>query len=171
MDRLIQPLFAAGAVNVDVDVTLFAQLVLFTAFVVLMKDLVFEPLLAVFEARERRTEGAKEKAREMDELAIERMAELETKKEAIRREAAGDRERIRARVKALETRLLGEAREAASRTVDSGLSKIRGEVTHTRRDLEGGRAALAAEIASRVLGRPVGRGPSTPSGERAEERS
>jgi F-type H+-transporting ATPase subunit b len=150
-------LFAAGAVNVDLDLTMLVHLVLFTAFVVLMKDLVFDPLLRVFEEREKRTAGAIDKARAMDEQAIVLKQEHDSRLEEIRREAAVDRERIRARLKKLENEMLSSAREAVELRLEAGKHKIAGEVEDIQRDLDRQRSALSAEIASRVLGREVQR--------------
>jgi F-type H+-transporting ATPase subunit b len=149
------PLFASGAVTVDLDPTVFAHFLLFTAFVVIMKDLLFDPLLKVFEERERRTAGAIAKAREMDEQALELKQEYDAKIEEIRREASGDRERIRSKVKQLEAELMEDARNAVGKHLDGGISKIQLEVNAIRRELEQQQAPLASEIASRVLGREV----------------
>jgi F-type H+-transporting ATPase subunit b len=150
-------LFAASAVNVDLDMTMVAHFVLFAAFVVLMKDLIFDPLLRVFEEREKRTQGAIEGARKMDEQAIQLKHEYDSRLEEIRREAALDRERIRGRLKKHETEIMTAAREAVSGKLSAGKATIDTEASAIRRDLERQRAALASEIASRVLGREVHR--------------
>lgn len=149
------PLLASGPVNLDLDPTLFMHMILFTAFAVLMKDLIFDPLMKVFEERERRTAGAIEEARKMDEEAISLKQEYESRLEEIRREAATDREQQRARVKEVETELLDEARSAMASQLSTGMASLRKEVDAIRADLERQRAPLAAEIASKVLGRPV----------------
>jgi F-type H+-transporting ATPase subunit b len=149
------PLLASGPVNLDLDPTLFMHMILFTAFAVLMKDLVFDPLMRVFEERERRTAGAIEQARKMDEEAITLKQEYETRLEAIRREAATDREQQRARVKKIENELLEEARGAMATRLAAGMEGLRAEVDAIRTDLGRKRAPLAAEIATKVLGRAV----------------
>jgi F-type H+-transporting ATPase subunit b len=151
----VLPLVASSAVTVDVDMTFVAHLVLFTAFTVVMKDLIFDPLLKVFEERERRTHGAIDAARKMDEQAIALKQELDGKLEDIRREAAVDREAVREHVKQIESELMNEARDAMTKELDAGMAAIRIEVTDIRKDLEKNRAPLAAEIASKVLGREV----------------
>ena len=151
----LTPLFASGAVTVDLNMTAIAHLVLFTAFVVLMKDLIFDPLLKVFEEREKRTSGAIDKARKMDEQALSLKQEYDTKLEDVRREAAVDREHVRAKVKKLETEMTTSARDAVSKTLETGMSKIDAEVSGIRQDLDAQRGPLASQIASRVLGRHV----------------
>ncbi len=151
----LEPLLASSAVNIDLDITAIIHFVLFAAFVLLMKDLFFEPLMKVFDERERRTAGAIERAREMDEEAIELKQEYEEKIEGIRREAAGDRERIRSKAKRLEMEMMAATRDATGKTLEEGMAGIQQEVVKIRKDLTAEQGTLAAEIASRVLGREV----------------
>ncbi len=148
-------MFASGAVNLDLDGTAIAHFILFTAFVVLMKDLIFDPLLKVFDERERRTAGAIDDARELDDKAIALKGEYDQRLEEVRRDAAVDRDRVRAKLNQLEDELAGSARTAVSEQLGTGLAAIQREVGTIRKDLEGQRPALASQIASRVLGREV----------------
>jgi F-type H+-transporting ATPase subunit b len=93
----------------------------------------------------------------MDERAIRLKQEYESRLEEIRREAAVDRERVRATLKKLETETVAAAREAVAVKLNAGKAKIDIEVASIRRDLDRQRATLASEIASRVLGREVER--------------
>lgn len=149
------PMFASGAVNLDLDATVVAQFILFTAFVVLMKDLFFDPLLRVFDERERRTAGAIDDARDLDEKAIALKGEYDGRVEEVRREAAGDRERVRSKLKLIETDLSTSTRDAVSKKLEDGLARIDRDALSIRKELDAQRASLASEIASRVLGREV----------------
>ncbi|MEM9696579.1 MAG: ATP synthase F0 subunit B, partial [Myxococcota bacterium] len=148
-------ILASEAVSVDLDPTVAMQFVFFIAFTVVMKDLIFEPLLKIFEAREEQTTGVIDEARKMDEKAIALKNEYDDRLDGIRREALGDRDEIRARIKRVENDLLGKAREASAQHLDEGMARLDEEVAAIRTDLEKGRAPLAAEIASKVLGREV----------------
>ena len=149
-------LFASGAdVSVDFDLTFVAQLLLFATFVQLMRPLLFEPLLRVFEERERRTEGAKRAAREMDEKAGDLYTRYEAELEHVRHAASVERERLRAETTKLEAQIMAEARADAARILEAGRGKIAAEVVEMRKELERRKPALAAEIASKVLGREV----------------
>jgi F-type H+-transporting ATPase subunit b len=151
-------LFASGsAVSVDFDLTFVAQFLLFATFVQLMRPLLFQPLLRVFEERERRTEGAKRAAREMDERAGELYKDYEIKLEDVRRTASLERERLRSETAKLEARIMAEARAEAAQILDRGKAQIASEVAALRRDLDRNKPALASEIASKVLGREVAR--------------
>ena len=148
-------LWASSAVNVDLDLTFLMHFILFGAFVVIMKDLIFDPMIKVFERREKMTSGEIDEARKMDEEAIALKQELDAKLEEIRREAATDREQVRARVKKLENELLEDARSTMDAKLDKGMRQIREEVEAIQAELAKKRAPLAADIATRVLGREV----------------
>jgi len=147
----------ASAINVDFDPTFLAQFVLFTMFVLVLRPLLFDPLLRVFEEREKRTGGAKHHAREMDAKAGELLTRYEAELDKVRREANLEREKLRKEAKDLETKIMAEAREEAARILESGKARIAAEVEQMRKELKDGQPALASEIASRVLGREVGR--------------
>jgi F-type H+-transporting ATPase subunit b len=151
----LRPLLALADINVDLDLTFVAQLLLFVTFIIVLKPLLFDPLLRVFEAREQRTEGARQSAREMDEQAAELILRYEKELEVVRRDAAEDRDRLREETQRLEARILAEARADATRIIEEGKAKIATEVLELRRELEAQRPQLAAEIASKVLGREV----------------
>src|SRR6185436_14755687 len=108
-------LFAEGGVNVDFDLTFLAQFLLFSMFIVVIKPLLFDPLLKVFEERERRTEGAKKQARAMDEKAGELLQRYEAALDAVRREASQERERLRAEAQKMEAQIMAEARAETGR--------------------------------------------------------
>lgn len=148
-------LVASGGVSVDVDLSVLAQLVMFTGFIVLMKPLIFDPLLRLFEERERRTAGAVADARKMDEQAIELKGDYDRKFDGIRREASLDRERLRGETAKLEAEMMGTARDAVAKKLDDGKAKVAEEIERIRAELEQQRHSLAVEIASRVLGREV----------------
>lgn len=157
MNHLASAKLFASAINVDFDPTFVAQFVLFTMFILVLRPLLFDPLLRVFEEREKRTEGAKLKSREMDAKAGELLTRYEAELDKVRREANVEREKLRAEAKALETKIMNEARDEAARILDTGKARIAAEVDQMRKELKDAQPALAAEIASRVLGREVGR--------------
>lgn len=148
-------LFASADVSVDFDLTFLVQFVLFTMFVLVMKPLLFDPLLRVFEERERRTEGAKQEARLMDEKAGVLQEEYETELERVRHQAGLERERLRAETAKLEAQIMTEARAETGRILAAGKARIALEVEQLRADLDQKKPAMAAEIASKVLGREV----------------
>jgi F-type H+-transporting ATPase subunit b len=149
------PPLLASAIAVDFDLSFLAQFVLFATFIVVLKPLLFDPLLRVFEERERRTEGVKAKAREMDEKAGELLTRYEAELDEIRRKAGEERERLRREATALEAQVLTDARAETARFLEEGKARIAAEVAQMREELELVQPLLAAEIASKVLDREV----------------
>lgn len=157
MNHLASSKLFASAINVDFDATFLAQFALFTMFVLVLRPLLFDPLLRVFEEREKRTEGAKEDGRKMDEKAGALSMRYEAELEKVRREANLEREKLRKEAKDLEAKIMNEARAETARILETGKARIAAEVEQMKKELAEAQPALAAEIASRVLGREVGR--------------
>ncbi|MCC6215864.1 MAG: ATP synthase F0 subunit B [Polyangiaceae bacterium] len=144
-----------GGVTIDFDKSLFVQLALFTALLVVMKPLLVDPMLRIFEAREKRTDGERASAREMEEKAGELLKRYETELGEVRRVAAEERERTRAELAKLEAEMLAEAHQAVGRIVEEGRAAMRREAERARSQLAEQSPALVREVASTVLGREV----------------
>lgn len=154
MNVMQSPLFAS-AISVDFDLTFLAQFLLFATFVTLLKPLLFDPLLKVFEEREKRTDGAKKQAREMDEEAAALKRRRDEEMEKVRREASVEREKIRAETARIEAKIMAEARTDATNVIEAGRARLADEMTVLRAELERMKPELASQIASRILDREV----------------
>jgi F-type H+-transporting ATPase subunit b len=144
-----------GAVNLDFDLTFVVQMVAFTVLVIVLKPILFDPLMKLFEERERRTDGAKLLARRMDERAGELLQRYESELESVRRAATEERERLRAEGQRLEAQILAEARAETAKVVEEGKAKLERERRSLRTELASTSEELARDIASRVLGREI----------------
>ncbi len=149
-------LAASSDVNVDIDLSFVAHIALFGLFIIVLKPVLFDPLLKLFEAREKLTDGARAEARKMDERAAELVSRFEAEIETVRRDAAVERDRLRAETAKLEARMLEEAKADAARILSAGRAQISSEVEALRKDLDAARPALAQQIASKMLAREVG---------------
>jgi F-type H+-transporting ATPase subunit b len=148
-------LSSGGAVNIDFDLTFVGQMVIFSALIIVLKPLLYDPVLALFAEREKRTDGAKADARHMQEKAGELLRKWEAELEKVQRVAAEERDKKRAETVRLEAETMAEARKIAAKIVEEGRAKIEAEVKATRLDLGRSSAVLARDIATRVLGREV----------------
>lgn len=146
---------AGGGVNIDFDRTFLVQMVLFITLVVVLKPLLFDPILKVFELREERTDGARKSAREMQEKAGELLQRYEREIERVNQVAAVEREKLRSETAKLEAEILTEAREATGKIIEEGRARIDKEVSSIRFDLGRQSERVARELAVRVLGREV----------------
>lgn len=144
---------AGGGVTLDLDRTIVVQMVLFLVLIIVLKPLLFDPVLRVFEQREQRTEGARAEARALQERAGELLRKYEKELEHLRHVTAEERERLRGEASKLEADILNEAREASSRIVEEGRLRIDREVRAIEQDLSARTDELARSMASKVLGR------------------
>ncbi len=145
----------ASAIQLEISAVAIAQFVLFAMFIGLMKPLLFDPLLRVFEERERRTEGAKAEAREMDAEAGKLAERYETALAKVRREAGVERERLRAETAKVESKIMAEARAESARILEEGKASIAAEVRDLKQQLDAQQSELAKQIAARILDREV----------------
>ena len=53
-----------ASVSIDFDRTFILQMAVFALLIVVLRPLLFDPVLSIFEERERRTDGAKAEARD-----------------------------------------------------------------------------------------------------------
>ena len=108
----------------DFDLTFVLQMLLFAALIVVLKPLLFEPVLRVFEERERRTEGARASARQMQEEAGELLRRYEGELAKVHEVARQGRDRARAETARLEGELMLEAGDAVHRIVEQGRERL-----------------------------------------------
>ena len=71
----------SSGVNIDFDLTFFAQMIIFSVLILVLRPLLFEPVLRIFEEREKRTDGARAEARTMQEKAGELLTKYEAELE------------------------------------------------------------------------------------------
>ncbi len=146
---------APQAINVDVDLTFLVELVLFVALTLILKPVLFDPMLKLFEERERRIDGAKLQARKIDERSATALARYEAEMAKARLSASAERDKIRAEGVAREQQILGAVRAATSKVLDDGKRAAHAEADRVRAALNVQGAEVARELASRVLGRDV----------------
>jgi F-type H+-transporting ATPase subunit b len=146
---------APQAIQVDFDATFLVQVVLFIALTLTLKPLLFDPMLKVFEERERLIDGAKAQARHLDEKAAGALAHYESELGKARAAGAAEREKVRAEGVKREQEILASVRESTARVLEEGKQTARQDAERARAALRAQSAALAEELAARVLGREV----------------
>jgi F-type H+-transporting ATPase subunit b len=139
----------------DFDLTFVLQMVVFATLIVVLKPLLYAPVLRVFEEREKRTEGARDSARSMQEQAGELLSRYERELAKVHEVARQERDKTRAEAARVEAELMTEARDAANALVERG----RQQIDRERRQIEFalGRESerLARLMAESVLGRSL----------------
>jgi F-type H+-transporting ATPase subunit b len=148
---------AGGGVVVDLDATVIVQIVLFLFLLGILKPLLFNPMLKLFEEREKRIEGAKLEARRMDEASAGALSKYESEMQKARAAGNTEREKFRAEGAKAENEILDKVRAAIAHSLEQGRKQLVADTEHVRAALKADSAALAAQLASRVLGHEVER--------------
>jgi len=144
-----------AAVNVDVDATFLVQLGLFIVLLLVLKPLLFEPMLKLFEEREKRIEGTRKAASEEDEKSAKALAKYEGIVGKAREAGMAEANALRAEGTKREAVLLADVRTASAATLEQGRAAIAREAKTAREGLRAEAGTLGREIATRVLGREV----------------
>jgi F-type H+-transporting ATPase subunit b len=144
-----------AAVSIDLDRTVLLQMVLFALLIIVLKPLLFDPVLHVFAMREERTEGEKARARKLQERAGELLRRYERELERVSAAAAQERERLHTETTRLEGEILREARAASAKISEEGRRRVDQEVNAIRFQLGKESERLSRDAAARVLGREV----------------
>lgn len=142
-------------ITVDVDWSFLVQLALFVGLMLILKPILFDPMLQLFEEREKRIDGAKLQARKIDEKSATALAKYEGEMAKARAAAGADRDKIRAEAQKREQEILATVRAATSRTLEDGKRAAQAEAEKVRVALKGESASMARDLAGRVLGREV----------------
>ena len=146
---------APQAISVDFDATFLVQLVLFAGLTLVLTPLLFDPMLKLFEERERRIDGAKMQARKIDEKSANALAKYESEMAKARAAANAERETIRAAAVRREQEILSQMRAATAKTLEDGKRAAQAEAERVRATLKAQSGVLARDVAVRVLGREV----------------
>lgn len=152
-------LLAAGEhpLPVDVDpVTVLFQLGLLLVVLVVLRVVLFGPLLRLLEEREHAIGGAREQAKEIEKKAREAEARYAEEMRKVRTAIAEERRTAVAEAEALERRILERARAEALATLNEARTQLGAEADGVRVTLRAQAAALARKVAGALLGREVG---------------
>ena len=134
---------------------LLVQIALFLGLWMALKRLWFDPALKVIAAREARSHGAVAAAEalhaEVERLRQQHAAAIGEAKAEAQREV----QEIIRQAEAEQRRVIGEATDAAQQRVAEVKERVTQEVAAARRGLQADVRAIAREVATAVLGRPV----------------
>jgi F-type H+-transporting ATPase subunit b len=144
-----------GGVVIDVDLTFLWPIGVFIVLILVLKPVLFDPMLGLFEERERRIDGAKLAARKMDEASVQALTRYEGEMKKATSAGNEDREAQRAEGLKAEAEIVGAVRQATGETVSIGRKALQEEAAEVRAALKGEAKVLAGALASRVLGREV----------------
>jgi len=140
----------ARAGLIDLDITVFFQIVVFLVLMVVMNKLAFQPLLALFAERRKRTEGARAAA----EDSAKRAERLEETVQAGLADAnrAGTEERNRRRDAAVtaEAEVLAMERDTAAKRLQAECDRLERSREAILPDLATSSRALAEQLVAKL---------------------
>ena len=142
-----------ASVTVDFDKGVFLQMAMFAVAIILLKPLLFDPMLRLFALREERTDGARAEARKMQEKAAEILRNYESEVARVRADATVERDEMRKETLKMEAALLENARARAEKIAEEGQAQIAQAIEALKVDLEQQAAQLSTQIVSSILGR------------------
>ena len=146
---------AEGPVTVDLDASTLIQIALFIVLFLVLKPVLFDPMLKLFEEREKRIDGAKLQARKMDEKSAGALTKYESEMAKARAAANKERDQLRADGVKTENEILDKVRKATAVTLEQGKRQAREEAARVRTELHTETGEMAKQLAARVLGREV----------------
>jgi len=131
------------------------QLALFLGSFIVMKMLVFKPMLELIHIREHKTHGLKEEA----EAAKQKTAKLKTDYDAFlkaeHRKTSQWLEEEKTKVTAEETKIVQAARDEAAGKLDTIRKQVSGDTEKARGELAPLISDFASRIATKLVGKPV----------------
>lgn len=146
---------AEGGIDVDLDLTVFGQVALFVVLMLALKPLLFDPLLKLFEEREKRIEGARAESHALDKASAAAQTRYEDEMQKARGQANAERDKLRAEGIRSESEILAEARAHTAKKLEDGRGVLANELAGARALLDREAADLGAHVAARVLGREI----------------
>jgi F-type H+-transporting ATPase subunit b len=142
-----------ASVNVDFDKGVFLQMAMFSIAIILLKPLLFDPMLRLFALREERTDGARAEARAMQERAAEILANYEAEVAKVRSDATRERDAVRRETMQLEAKILADARDAAEGIAAEGQIRITDQVSGLKGELDQQATQIVSQMVVSILGR------------------
>jgi F-type H+-transporting ATPase subunit b len=140
---------------IDMDGTILVQLGFFLLLWIVLWKLLFQPFLKVRDQRAEGIEGSRQQAADMEAQAREAVKRYDETFNRAKLRGADERQKLRTEAAAHERQVLGAAREEAQRALGSARAKIAGDADKARQQLDSQAAAIAKQVASRILGREV----------------
>ena len=140
---------------ISLDISILYQVILFVALGLIVNKVHFQPYLKLLDERERKTTGSQHDSSELDQESARLRAQYEEKIAHAQSLAAAERERILQSARDQRERILSAARQEAEQTLAGRRREIAAALVAERRLASAEAATIAADIASKVLGRKV----------------
>ncbi|RME37000.1 MAG: hypothetical protein D6794_07660 [Deltaproteobacteria bacterium] len=140
---------------ISIDLTLVIQFINFIILMVLLNLILFRPLRRVLQERRELIEGGKARAEELETAIQEKLARYEEQLQEARLKGSQERAQLRQAAQEEEAKILAAAHDEANTSLKKIKEQVAAEAETARQALQAETEAIAAQIASRVLGRSL----------------
>lgn len=140
---------------IDIDHTIWIQLVLFLVVAFLGSRLLFRPYLRMRDERAAGIEGAREESVRLSAEADARLADYEEKVAQARSRAQDERRKVRAQAATEQREITEKARSEAAAALEVAKKRIVEQTEKARAELGPRATQIAGDIASKLLDRKV----------------
>lgn len=140
-----------GGSLIEVNRSLLVQLVNFLILLVVLYRFMYRPLVGALEGRSSAIRQQLAEAQAAREEAQRQLASMEERIRSAQAEAQATRERALREAADLRERLAAEARQEATRLLESAQAQIAQEVRRARGELRAEVGALATQVAERLI--------------------
>ena len=149
------PVLLSGSPVLDLDASVFIYLGIFGLAFLMLRALIFRPVIDLMDAREEAIDGAREEAKALQKEAAAKLDAFEKEMSKVKAEAAVERDRLRAEGLRLERSLIERVRGDTEALVQKAEGEMADEAKKARAQIASATPTLAKQIAERLLGREV----------------
>ncbi len=153
--NLLTSALLSGSSMIDLDGTVFVQVGIFFVSLILLRSLVFKPVMDVLDAREEAIDGAKAEATRLSDEADSADDNFQAELAKVRKKGAEAREKLRQEGLDAEKSLVTSVQREVDEQLDAAEKKLDEQAKVLRGKLNADVPALANQIASKLLQREV----------------
>ena len=140
---------------IQVNFTLFIQLINFLVLLFLLNVLLYQPIMAKMREREAQIKKDQEKAAELDQQVQDQENRHQEELTKAKQTAAQEKNVLLAEAKQKEAAILDKARAEAARIVDDMKAAIQADAEQVRQTLKTEMTPLSNSICEKILGRSL----------------
>ena len=140
---------------VNIDSTLFIQLVLFLLLIWILNQVLYKPLLRIMDRRKEILDKAQEEVKTVQETIDRRVAEYEEKIRAAKMEAMGQKGDLAKEGAEAAKAITDKAKAEIAVMMGEFQAKLEKELAAAREVLRNQSIRISSEIAEKVLGRSI----------------
>jgi len=140
---------------ISLDWTIFLQFANFVILMAILNILLYRPLRKMLSSRRETIDGSKETVRSLEEQIEEKMTRYEEKLQAAKLQGNQEKAALRQAAATEEAGIIGSARDEATQRLQAVKDQVAAAAVTASQQLKGDAQGLAAEIATKIMGRAL----------------